>query len=61
MKMFGKQTSALQRVLKRAGDFELPRSRAKGRTSLQTKDFWRALSSAALASPQTPVPRRLHD
>jgi hypothetical protein len=43
--------------------FRPSRSRVskKRRALFGTKEFWRAISSAALSSPHTPVLRRLHD
>jgi len=62
MKMFEKQSNGSRPALKETEAFRMLRSRAgKKRGSLQTKDFWRALSSAALSSPHTPVLRRFHD
>jgi hypothetical protein len=50
-------------VAKEPAAFRLSRSRVakKRRVLFETKDFWRAISSAALSSPHTPVLRRLHD
>jgi hypothetical protein len=39
----------------------VPRTRKKRIASLRVKDFWRALSDAAVSSPHTPVLRRFHD
>jgi len=57
-----KPSTGSQSVAKEIARFRTLRSRARKRGALlATKDFWRALSSAALASPHTPILRRLHD
>jgi hypothetical protein len=62
MKMiFAKKTTGLEPGPKDPGAPQTPRTRKKRGAALRTRDFWRALSNAALSSPQTPVLRRFHD
>jgi hypothetical protein len=61
MKIFSKSTTGLEPRLTDAGAPLAPRTRKKRGAALRPRDFWRALSSAALASPHTPVLRRFHD
>ena len=62
MKMiFGKQSAGLEPGPKDSGVLPAPRPRKKRGTALSTRNFWRALSSAAVASPHTPVLQRFHD
>jgi hypothetical protein len=59
MKMiFAKKTTGLEPGPKDPG---APRTRKKRGAALRTRDFWRALSNAALSSQQTPMLRRFHD
>ncbi|HWD93849.1 MAG TPA: hypothetical protein VG938_16025 [Verrucomicrobiae bacterium] len=62
MKMiFSKQTAGLEPRPLDAGAPSASRSRKKRGAALTTRNFWRTLSTAALASPHTSVLRRFHD
>jgi hypothetical protein len=61
MKTLSKYSAGLEPAPKNAGAPPVPRPRKKRGAALNTRNFWRALSSAALASPHTPVLRRFHD
>jgi hypothetical protein len=61
MKTMPEKSSGAQPIVKEA---EVFRSRSRVRKNgglFLTRNFWRALSSASFASPQTPTLRRLHD
>jgi hypothetical protein len=59
--IFQKQSAWLEPGPKDAGAPPAPRSRKKRVAVLRTRDFWRALSTASLSSPHTPVLQRFHD
>jgi hypothetical protein len=62
MKMiFQKPSAGLEPGPKDSGAPTASRSRKKRGAALRTKDFWRALSTASLSSPHTPVLQRFHD
>jgi hypothetical protein len=61
MKIFSKQTTGLEPGATATVAPTVPRTRKKRGAALNTRNFWRALSSAALSSPHTPVLRRFHD
>ena len=51
-----------QSTAKEGSTLRTARSRGRKRSRLfGTKDVWRALSSASLTLPHTPILRRLHD